>query len=340
MAERGILDQLEQAVLRVGEEPCRYHREADIHRALLADPDAYIGFVRAVLLALASGEAEMELPPKVLFTDSAGGDFRVMPAVVRWGTESCSVVKVVGTNCRQQLVPDQITVGRAVALEQGEHFVSDLFEICLLSSIRTGLCAALAAELLAPESRQLVVYGAGRVGYYSALLVGRVVPIETLTVIDPVPGRAAACAALLKRQLPEVSLVALTAADPAPPADIVVLATDSRAAFCQPRESAGQLVISLGADCDEQSELGDGWPSQAEIFVDLSDSARFGDLKRWLQQGRIERGQLTDMMTLLRSGSPRAGGQKLFVSTGSALFDNLTIAYLLGRWRGAFSQFR
>ncbi|MCG2635336.1 MAG: hypothetical protein J4A00_10580 [Gammaproteobacteria bacterium] len=333
------LDELERRVLRLSEEPCTHHSEAQIHHRLLVEPHAYIGFVRALLLALCSGEASLELPAKQLFPDPAGGDFRVMPAVVRWRGESCATVKVVGTNLRQQQVPGQITVGRALALDPDEHFVSDLFDICLLSSIRTGLCAALAGELLAPDSRRLLLFGGGRVAYYCGVLLGQVMGLEEIVVIDPLAERAANCASLLQRELPSTRVSGETTVRPDQQSDIVVLATDAREALCEPPGYGAKLIVSVGADCDQQSELSDSWPGVAAIYVDLPDSARFGDLKRWLQRGLVRPERVTDLLTLLKSGQAPTDGQKLFISTGSALFDNLTIAYLLGRWAGSSSQF-
>jgi len=87
-----------------------------------------------------------------LFSDPGdAGDFRVMPCVVRRGGRVRKTIKVVGTNLAQQVVPGQITVGKALALHPVENFVTDLFEACLLSSARTGACAALALDLLAGD---------------------------------------------------------------------------------------------------------------------------------------------------------------------------------------------
>ena len=89
--------------------------------------------------------------------------------------------------------------------------------------------------------------------------------------------------------------------------------------------------MSLGADTDFQSELDPAWASVADIFVDTMDSARFGDLGAWLKAGLICEDRLVDLFGVISKGVERKGRQRVFVSTGSALFDNLTIGYLLER---------
>jgi ornithine cyclodeaminase/alanine dehydrogenase-like protein (mu-crystallin family) len=61
------------------------------------------------------------------------------------------------------------------------------------------------------------------------------------------------------------------------------------------------------------------------------DTVRFGDLKAWIAQGRLDSNSVTDFLAVLRNGAATATSSRtrLFVSTGSALFDNLTLGYLL-----------
>lgn len=319
---------LVEAVLRISPEPCRQISERTVHQLLMAEPSAYFHFIRNELRSLACGEATMVLPPKQIFADEAGeGDFRVMPCVTRHGHRLTKTVKIVGTNIAQESVPDQITVGKACALHPRENFITHLFEACLLSSARTGVGAAIAADLLAPDGRTLSVVGAGRVGYYGARLIAEALPIERIAIADIDRQKAERLAQLLSAELPGVEC--LSAANPLPQErGIAFLATTSRAPFCHPQHTAATLVISVGADTDFQHELAPAWPAHADIFVDTMDSLGYGDLKAW---GREAIGVVTDLLSLFRDGARPKRPRRLFIATGSALFDNLTIAYLLTR---------
>ena len=50
-----------------------------------------------------------------------------------------------------------------------------------------------------------------------------------------------------------------------------------------------------------------------------------------LKAGLICEDRLVDLFGVISNGTELTGRQKVFVSTGSALFDNLTIGYLLER---------
>jgi ornithine cyclodeaminase/alanine dehydrogenase-like protein (mu-crystallin family) len=89
--------------------------------------------------------------------------------------------------------------------------------------------------------------------------------------------------------------------------------------------------VSLGADIDSQSELDPAWARYADIYCDSLDSLRFGDLRAWSEAGRIDAAEVTGLLECLRQSPPEPTRPRVFVSTGSALFDNLTAYYLLER---------
>lgn len=330
------LDSL-QSILRVSPEPQGFITEAVVHRLLCEQPADYLAFMQASLDDIANGRMQVDLPPKQLFSDpDPGGDFRVMPCVTRTGDRVTKTVKLVGTNLHQQRIPDQITVGRAFALDPHENFVSHTFEACLLSSARTGLCAALARRLLSQgrELNSLGIIGAGRVGWYAAYFSCADRPPECLRISDCNTDRADIMAAQLQTLYPQTDIRATSAAE-ARAVDTVILATTTREPLLDPQTTRATLIVSLGADTDDQSELTDDWANVAQVYVDTADTLRFGDLQRWVRRGLLKPCEVTDLTALLRDDSLRrsSGRPKLFVSTGSALFDNLTIAYLLDRLR-------
>ena len=139
-------------VLRIHPEPCVYVDDKSVHAILAADPPDYIAWVERGLMDIAAGRRSLELPSKQVFPDGdRRGDFRVMPCVVRDERSAMKTVKLVGTNIDQRKVPDQITVGKAFCLDPDENFVSHIIDACLLSSARTGVCAAIAVKQLAAE---------------------------------------------------------------------------------------------------------------------------------------------------------------------------------------------
>lgn len=302
-----------------------------VHHALTRDPADYVRHLREMLHKIATGQLILEMPSKQVFGDPGrDSDFRVMPCVVRGEGRETKIVKVVGTNIRQASVPDQITVGKALVLDPVENFITHIVDACLLSSARTGACAALAAAILATRRRRLTVIGSGRVGYYAALYSAAACGLCEVVFADHDPQRAGDAAAALSLRMPELTCHAMSL-DALPETDIVVLATTSRHPLCRPPAWQAGLVISLGADIDHQSELDTAWAQTPRIHVDTQDSARFGDLRQWLDRGLIRPDSIVDLFTLLRQDAPASEECQLFVSTGSALFDNLTLDYLLHR---------
>ena len=328
------IDGLREDVLRVGHEPCGYFDERTVHGLLTGRPMEYYGFVLNSIRDIALGRVSLELPPKQVFADpGSSSDFRVMPCVLRGPSGARKTVKLVGTNTRQKTVADQITVGKAFAIDPEENFVSHIFEACLLSSARTGICSAIAIGLLSKRRSRVVVIGAGRVGYYAAFYAAALGGVDEVLVADIDRARAGRTVELLARDVPGVSFSEESVSSLGP-ADVVILATTSASPVCSPPGHGADLVVSLGADTDFQSELDPAWASVSDIFVDTMDSARFGDLGAWLKAGLISEDRLVDLFGAIRTisnGAEMTGRQKVFVSTGSALFDNLTIGYLLER---------
>lgn len=315
--------------LRVHAESYTYMDETAVHRALVFAPEDFLGFVSDWLSLLATGQATIEQPPKWICTDPptpGSGDFRVMPCVVRHGDRVVKTVKIVGTNRRQKSVPDQITVGKAFHLHPEENFITHVFEACLLSSARTGLCGALALSRLAPEQQRITIVGAGRVGYYAGLYAAALGGVEEIAFRDVEQERAEMAAAHLGKFCRSENLTGPIESD------VVILATTASEAFCSPQNTKAKVIVSLGADSEDQHELMPEWASAADIYVNGPDCLHVGDIQAWRAAGIIKEENITSLLQLWRNG-PVSGSARprVFISTGSALLDNLTIAYLLER---------
>jgi len=324
-------DVLLRDIFRLNDEPFVYFDDRQIHELLTADPELYLDYVRNELANIANGISQMEMPAKQIFHDKhIDGDFRVMPCVIHGKGESRKTVKLIGTNIEQKLIPGQITVGKAFAIHPTENFISHIFEGCLLSSARTGICAALAIDTLAaPDSRELTIIGAGRVGIYTALYAATYKHIEKIIFLDIDQTRAVYAAAFLAKQFPD-KRIEHGRINGNHSTDILVIATTSKKPLCHPEDFTAKLIISLGADADDQHELDSSWAENADIFVDTLDSVRYGDLRQWIRDDLISDKKLTDLLSLLKNGIPSSRNRtRIFISTGTALFDNITIGYLL-----------
>jgi ornithine cyclodeaminase/alanine dehydrogenase-like protein (mu-crystallin family) len=294
-----------------------------------------VDHARRALAAIANGQSQLTLPPKQVFDDPAtGGDFRVMPCELRRGREVTKTVKLVGTNAVQRRVPDQITVGKLFVLDPEENFVSAVIECCLLSSARTGVCAALAIDALAPGRDSLTVIGSGRVGLYSALYAVSACGIKHVVFCDIVAARAQQAGRWLSARYRDVKCEARPL-DALAAAEIVVLATTSDTSIASPPGWNASLVVSLGADTNTQSELDPAWARSADIYCDTLDSLRFGDLRAWTESGMADAAAVTELLEVYRHPPKHSERPRVFVSTGSALFDNVTARYLLDQGRPA-----
>jgi ornithine cyclodeaminase/alanine dehydrogenase-like protein (mu-crystallin family) len=325
--------------LRVHHEPFEYVDERAVHDALVARPLAYLDYLHDSLTGIATGRIVVEQPPKQVFADvvddrgptSPGGDFRVMPCVVRRESRVWKTVKIVGTNVVQKTVPDQITVGKALCIDAVENHVTHIIEACLLSSARTGACAAIALKQLAFSRRRVLVVGAGRVGSYAAFYVSALPGVEEVTFVDLVHDRAQAAAKLATAAF-ESAAVFRTYEPGAPiDVDVVIAATTAHTPILGPNETRAPLVVSVGADAPIQHELSRDWAGIADIYVDTIDGFRVGDLLDWSHEGLVQRDSVIDLLRLYRHGPKSGTRPRVFISTGSALFDNLTISYILER---------
>ena len=90
-------------------------------------------------------------------------------------------------------------------------------------------------------------------------------------------------------------------------------------------------IVSLGADTEDQHELAPAWASVADIYFDGPDCLQVGDVRAWRSAGLINDCDLTSLLDLWRKGPLPSSRPQIFISTGSALMDNLTIGYLLER---------
>ncbi|MEW4982776.1 MAG: hypothetical protein AB1Y26_06050 [Cycloclasticus sp.] len=325
-----ILDPLVD-IFKLSGEPFEYLSESDVHLALTQNPTEYYQFVKQRVTNLAIQKSKFIMPPKTLFPDKdTDGDFRIMPCIIEENDEVMKTVKLVGTNVIQQSVPNQITVGKACVLHPTENYITHIVEACLLSSARTAICAMLGVELLsARDASKLTIIGAGRVGYYCAYYASALSWFNEIIIHDTDSSRAQSCVKTLQSLFPKIKYITSKRQDLID-TDVLILSTTSTAPLYATHDFKADLIISVGADIDTQRELDNSWAKAASVFVDSYDSARYGDIKVWLDNNLITSTCLTDLFSLLRSEvSITYNKPRIFVSTGTAFFDNLSLSYIL-----------
>jgi ornithine cyclodeaminase/alanine dehydrogenase-like protein (mu-crystallin family) len=153
--------------------------------------------------------------------------------------------------------------------------------------------------------------------------------VEEITFVDLAHDRATAAAAVATDTFNSAAVFRTGEAGSPIEADAVIVATTAHRPIVAPAATEARLVVSVGADAPLQHELSREWTGVADVYVDTLDGFGVGDLLEWSQDGLVQRNAVIDLLTLYRDG-PRAGTRpRVFISTGSALFDNLTISYML-----------
>jgi alanine dehydrogenase len=298
---------------------------AEVERAV--PPEAAVEAVRAAFIAHYRGEWTM--PPKVYVTNYPAGDFRAMPALggghalLKW------VTSFPGNPARG--LP---TVSGLVLLSNAETGALEaIFDAGVVTALRTGAAAVLAAETLARDDAQTVaVIGAGVNGRAAArtfLARGREVSIWDL---DPERTRRAA---------DDLGAVAATALDEALASDIVVTVTPGHGVlFTDGSLVPGQHVSLMGADGPGKAEIasrelaraaagfGGGDPEQEgrmRLFCDEWEQASHsGDISGAVEAGLIAREDVTQLGAVLAGEAPgrrSRGDITIFDSTGLAIQD-------------------
>ncbi len=290
---------------------------AEVHAAL--EWPALIDALRAGFRAGATAPLRASHP-----VTPAGDRLLVMPA---WDAASLGVkiVSVFPGNLAQGrasvsavfLLMDGAT-GHPLALIDGEA----------LTQRRTAAASALASTYLSrPDSRRLLVVGAGALAPYMALAHCAVRPLEKVRVWSRTPARSAAVVSRVEAAGLRAEVCTDLAAGLAD-ADIVTCATTARAAVVHGRlVRPGTHVDLVGAFTPEMRESDDELVRRAEVFVDTFAGAlqEAGDLVQPIGAGAIARthvrAELADLVAGRHAGRRAAAEITVFKSVGTALED-------------------
>lgn len=308
-------------------EPCRYRSDADIFIKLTEDPAGYLEYVESVLYSIRRGFSSHLTPDKCII-GGTDGDFRSMPSELHHRKCITKIVKVVGTNNTQRIVRGKITVGKVLNLHPEENFVTDILEANILSSARTGILSILATKKLGLDLHSATVIGCGNVGFFCAYYLCSLTNVKKVTFEDLDSNLEWSIVKWFREKYPDIIFEPSSASDSLKLMDdLIICATSSKQPLFDPITSRANMIVSVGADTSYQRELNFGNTLQLlenfNLVVDSYDALNYGDC--------LAHKITPDQVKLLNVFDPFSAGNKkrnIFISTGNALFDNITVGYL------------
>ena len=227
-------------------------------------------------------------------------------------------------------------IGGAVNLFSGQDGVLEaILDFHLVTKWKTAGDSLLAARRLArPDSRNILIVGAGTVGQSLREAYGAAFPDASFTVWN----RSRAAAEAFQARFADVAIADdLETAVKA--ADIVTSATMTtepliRGAWLQP----GQHIDLIGAYRPDMREVDDAALQQARVFVDSLETTvdHIGELKIPIAAGAFNAGDIVaDFYELKRFTRQSDEEVTLFKNGGGAHLDLMTSRFILDAWRGA-----
>ena len=226
-------------------------------------------------------------------------------------------------------------IGGAVSLfADDDGKLEAILDFHLVTKWKTAGDSLLAATRLArPDSRNILIVGAGTVGHSLRAAYGAAFPDARFTVWNRSPKGAQA----FQADCPDVA-IAVDLETAVRAADIVTSATMSTAPlisgdWLQP----GQHIDLIGAYGPDMREADDAAILKSRVFVDnLHTTAdHIGELKTPIAHGVIGRDHIVADYYGLDKFKRRSDAEiTLFKNGGGAHLDLMTCRYILSRWQG------
>ncbi|MDX1779981.1 MAG: ornithine cyclodeaminase [Thalassovita sp.] len=217
----------------------------------------------------------------------------------------------------------------------GDGMLEALVDFHLVTKWKTAGDSLLAATRLArPDSRNILIIGAGTVGRSLRQAYGAAFPMADFTVWN----RTAANARSMAEDFPDMT-VAEDLEKAVRHADIITCATMSnepvlKGVWLQP----GQHVDLIGAYRPDMREADDEALQRARVFVDSFDTTigHIGEIEIPLQTGAVTRDHIIADYYALDAFERQSDDEiTLFKNGGGAHLDLMTGRYILDRWRAA-----
>jgi ornithine cyclodeaminase/alanine dehydrogenase-like protein (mu-crystallin family) len=322
-----------EKLLRLQKEPCIFVSDVEEHNLLMEHREDYFRHFDEGFRFWAAHPDRVMITPKQIYTSPGiKGDFRVMPCQIHSDAGSINTVKLVGTDEEERVVKDKISVGKAFIFHPTDNFIMGVFDACILSSVRTGACAAMGFKYLGGDAKRVGIIGCGRVGYYSAEFISLFPSVETFVCYDTNPMNLECFKELvsargLKCEYPK------TLDEVKQSCDALILSTYSPVSLVSGADlKSGRIrfISSSGADADNLSEMDPTVPEViSKIYVDTEHSLKVADLKRWKTQGLIKVEDVIELKEIVGGRhTPDMKQIRLFVTTGFAFLDCLTMDYM------------
>jgi ornithine cyclodeaminase len=226
-------------------------------------------------------------------------------------------------------------IGGAVNLFSGnDGSLEAILDFALVTKWKTAGDSLLAARRLArPDSRHILIVGAGTVGHSLHAAYGAAFPDAQFTIWNRSPEGAAA----FRKMHPDVA-IAHDLETAVRAADIVTSATMStepliKGAWLQ----AGQHIDLIGAYRPDMREVDDATLQRGRIFVDSLETTigHIGELKIPIYQGVIDEGDVVADYYALNQFIRRDDSEiTVFKNGGGAHLDLMTSRYILSAWQG------
>lgn len=261
------------------------------------------------------------------------GDFLLMPAAGPEGA-GAKLVSVVPGNPERGL---PLISGLYVLFSQDGLMPELLIDGAGLTQLRTAAVSAMAARHLArPDSRRMVVFGAGPQAEAHIRVMREVLPIEQVTIVGRTPQSRSAGA--LAEQLRGEGIAAVVGGGEAvATADLVCTCTTSLApVFDSSLLAPGAHVSAIGSYKPEMRELDFALCERALLVVETRDSARkeAGDIIQALEAGALPQEDFGfELLDLLRGEVRRATPEQVsvFKSVGLPSEDLVVARTAAGR---------
>jgi ornithine cyclodeaminase len=231
-------------------------------------------------------------------------------------------------------------VGGAVNLFSGDDgSLEAIVDFHLVTKWKTAGDSLLAARRLArPDSKNILIVGAGTVGHSLFAAYSAVFPDAQFTVWNRSPEGAEA----FQKAHPEV-IIAQNLAEAVNAADIVTSATMSTDPLIKGEWfRSGQHIDLIGAYRPDMREVDDAALQRSRIFVDSRETTlgHIGELKIPLETGKItQKDIVADYYALDQFKRVDDAEITLFKNGGGAHLDLMTSRYILAAWqaRGAMA---
>lgn len=294
-------------------------------RTLVPMPTA-IDAVHTAYASIAAGSAHV---PLRLDIDQASHQSHTffMPALVNNESLGMKIVSVFPQNRAQHDLPTIHAIVLLIESHTGRPLA--MMDGTFLTVLRTGASAGVATRLLArPESRHLVVIGAGAQAWAQVSAVCAVRPITQVTIVNRSPERALQLQATLTHIVPDVSVhIAQNRRDALATADVVCLATSSRTpVFTDDEIRPGTHINGIGSFTHTMIEADPVTVGRAYVAVDQYAAAwsEAGELIAARDQGYLDPSAVVQIGDIANGTAPgRSDNQQItfFKSVGNAAQD-------------------